>query len=283
MRVEDHKILVTLKESGTIRGAAKELLISQPALSQRLKHIEDHWGQKIFIRSHKHLALTPAGEQIVEFANRVISEERRVRDEVSIHSGGVGGTLSLGVSSVIGQYVLPKLLESYINLHPQVKIELDTGLSEGFRQAPDDFHICIIRGEPLRQENCQELFSDRLFLVEKKNLNRMNVDKPLIEFQADSSYGSAVNDWFLQNSNISYSQKIKVDQIETCKQLMSKGIGMAVLPEIAIQDLNDQEYSIHPLHLKGEAITRKTWICTTDTAQQLPQVQAFFQILKLDM
>ncbi|QHE52685.1 LysR family transcriptional regulator [Pontibacillus sp. HMF3514] len=281
MRVEDQKILVALKEAGTIRGAAKELLISQPALSQRLKHIEDHWGQKIFIRSHKRLALTPAGEQIVEFANRVISEERKVRDEVSIHSGGIGGTLSLGVSSVIGQYVLPKMLETYINQHPYVKIDLETGLSEGFRQAPDHFHICIIRGEPIKQEHCQELFSDKLYLVEKKESNKNTRDKPLIEFQADSSYGSTVNEWFLQNSNISYSQKIKVDQIETCKQLMSKGIGMAVLPEIAIQDLNDQEYLIHPLHLKGKAITRKTWICTSDTARQLPQVQAFFQVLKL--
>lgn len=280
LRLEDHRILVALQHAGTIRGASKELLVSQPALSQRLKQIEEHWGETIFIRSHKRLALTPAGEEIVRFAENMLCEEKIVQDNVSRNSEIISGTLSLGVSSVMGQYVLPEILETYISEYPHVKLELQTGLSSSFRNNPEHFHICIIRGEPLKHDYCEELLTDRLYIVEKKNPTQTEKKKPLIEFQADASLHTTVNEWFIQHPSISYAQKIKVDQIETCKQLMSKGMGMAVLPESAIQDLSEQHYDLHPMVLDGKPLSRKTWICTNDVAKQLPQVDAFLELIK---
>ncbi|MDX8045559.1 LysR family transcriptional regulator [Gracilibacillus sp. S3-1-1] len=278
MKIEDYQLLVALKQAGTIRGAAEKLLISQPALSQRLKQVEQHWEETLFIRSHKKLALTPSGEMIIDFAEKTIKEEKELRERVESMSKEISGTLSLGVSSVVGQYMLPDLLQTYITRYPQVKIELQTGLSEVFRQTSEQFHLCIIRGEKPKNLICQVLREDKLYLVEKKD--RVQKEKSLIAFQSDYTFETTVNNWFAQHPSFTYSTVIKVDQIETCKQLVAKGIGFAVLPEIAIGDLSTTAYHFYPLMTDKIYITRKTWMCTNETANQLPQVQAFIDMIK---
>ncbi|MBO8156921.1 MAG: LysR family transcriptional regulator [Bacillaceae bacterium] len=281
MKIEDYQLLVALNQIGTVRGAARELLISQPALSQRLKQIEEQWGKQIFVRSHKKLLLTPAGEEILSFAEKIIQEEEKVKEKVEAMSDQIAGTLSLGVSSVIGQYVLPSILESFIETYPNVKVELQTGLSEMFRTTYEHYHLCIVRGEKIPHLNGYELFSDNLYLVEKKKEGSIHHEKPLIEFQSDPTFHSTVNEWFINHSSsFSFSRKIKVDQIETCKQLMSKGLGMAVLPEIAIRDLKREEYHFIPLMINKKQLSRKTWVCFTEDARKLPQVQAFLEIVE---
>ncbi|HLR40340.1 MAG TPA: LysR family transcriptional regulator, partial [Virgibacillus sp.] len=71
MKIDDYALLVNLQEIGTIRGTAKQILISQPAVTQRLKYIEQYFGETIFIRTSKKLLLTPAGELILNHAKKV--------------------------------------------------------------------------------------------------------------------------------------------------------------------------------------------------------------------
>ncbi|KHF39929.1 LysR family transcriptional regulator [Halalkalibacter okhensis] len=280
MKVDDYNLLVTIKNTGTIRGAAKELLISQPAISQRLKQIEARWGEKIFLRTHKHILVTPVGEKIISFAERVMEGEENLLDAISKMNNDVSGRLSLGVSSVIGQYILPAILEEYIHLYPKVKIELYTGLSPDIRQSISNFHVSITRGEKGNVGKCEELFEDQLFLINKKTVTNAPTEQLLIEFQSEPTFHSMVDEWFYQNPEYKPANIIKVDQIETCKQLMSHGIGMAVLPEIALKDLDLKLYTIHPLVIDDQHLFRPTWLCYTDLASELPQVKAFLNVLK---
>lgn len=75
MNISEMRLLSVLASEMNMRKAAERLFVTQPALSQRLQSIEKEWGTKIFIRSHKGLTLTPAGEKIVEFANEVLKKK----------------------------------------------------------------------------------------------------------------------------------------------------------------------------------------------------------------
>ncbi|MDG5785993.1 LysR family transcriptional regulator [Evansella sp. AB-P1] len=278
MKVDDYRLLLTIKQIGTIRGAAKELLISQPAISQRLKQIEENWGDKIFVRTHKRVIVTPVGEKIIAFGEKVVKGEEKLLDSLANMSTTISGRLSLGVSSVVAQYLLPNILKTYIEKFPNVKMELFTGLSHEITTAVENFHVSIVRGNQINGLNCTELFTDKLYLIRKSTLKRNNL---LIEFQSDQSFHTAVNEWFLDHPEFKPSGKIKVDQIETCKQLMSHGIGMAVLPEIAIKDYFDMEdYTLQPLITNNKHISRPTWLCYSEAAMELPQVKAFLDISK---
>src|SRR5690625_7293066 len=117
MKIEDYKLLLKLNEIGTIQGTSKVVLISQPAVSQRLKFIEEYFGVQIFIRTPKQLLLTPSGEIILEHAKEVIQQEKKLKNKLDITSDEVQGTLSIACSSLLCQRFLLNVLALYTRLY----------------------------------------------------------------------------------------------------------------------------------------------------------------------
>src|SRR5690625_2383459 len=101
MKIEDYELLLQLEKIGTVRGTAKAVLISQPAVSQRLKFIEEYFGEQIFIRTSKRLKLTPSGEMILKHAKEVAEREKVFKNHLAASSIEVLGTLSITCSLVI--------------------------------------------------------------------------------------------------------------------------------------------------------------------------------------
>lgn len=277
MRLEEDLLIATLSDEGTIRGASRKLYISQPALSQRLKQIEQRFGEPLFIRTHKSLIPTPVGEEVIAFAKRRVQEEKQLQDRLSKLTGTVRGTLSLGISSVIAQYVLPKPLRAYVNAYPDVKIDLHTGLSSAIYQNRHHTHLSIIRGDVDDKEGLTLLFSERLYYVRRADTEKPTV---FISFQSDDAFQSLIEEWLYAEAAHSPLQTITVDQIETCKQLMANGIGAAILPEVAVRDLNGNDYIRMPLDVNGKETMRSTWLHCPESHRSLPQVNAFITFLQ---
>lgn len=154
MKIDDYFLLVKLNEVGTIRGTAKTVLISQPAVTQRLKYIEEYMGQTIFIRTPKRLIPTPAGEMILEHAQAVLEQEQAMKNRLAQSSSEVQGTLSVACSSLISQRFLPAILRDFTTAYPKVAIDLVTGISEDIKRNHKNYHVCIIRGEKLKESTC---------------------------------------------------------------------------------------------------------------------------------
>ncbi|MUV40027.1 HTH-type transcriptional regulator TsaR [Lentibacillus sp. JNUCC-1] len=146
MKIDDYLLLLKLNEIGTIRGTAKAILISQPAVTQRLKWIEDHFDAIIFIRTQKKLQPTPAGELILAHAQEVIKREQTLEANLSQSRNQIQGTLSIACSSLVSQRFLPAILGGFTAEYPKVTIDLVTGISEDIKQNHRDYHVCVIRG-----------------------------------------------------------------------------------------------------------------------------------------
>ncbi|AIF43818.1 LysR family transcriptional regulator [Virgibacillus sp. SK37] len=276
MRIEDYMLLLKLNEIGTIRGTAKAILISQPAVTQRLKYMEEYFGQTIFIRTSKRLVPTPSGELILEHAATVIEKEQTIKNKIAQSSKEVQGTLSIACSSLISQRFLPSILGEFTTKYPKVAIDLVTGISENIKRHHKNYHICIIRGEKLKESTCIHLFDDPLYIFDTEPFPDDTLkERPLISFKSDDSMNELVDHWLYHHQEeIKPVKTITVDQIETCKQLMKQGLGMAVLPE-SVSDSMKEEYHFVPLHLEETPVTRDTWICYQEGVKQLPQVNHF--------
>ncbi|MFC2950168.1 LysR family transcriptional regulator [Virgibacillus sediminis] len=280
MKIDDYNLLLKLNEVGTIRGTAKAILISQPAVTQRLKYIEDYFGHSIFIRTPKRLLPTPAGELILEHADNVIKGENELENLLASSSKRVQGTLSIACSSLISQRFLPAILGEYTATYPQVAVDLVTGISENIRREHKNYHLCIIRGEKLKECTSVRLFDDPLFIFDTEPFpeNKLK-ERPLISFSSDDSMHEVVDTWLYDHQEeIKPVKTITVDQIETCKQFMKQGIGMAVLPE-SVSDSMKDEYPHLPLLLNGKPVTRGTWVCYQEGVRSLPQVDHFIEAL----
>jgi DNA-binding transcriptional LysR family regulator len=282
MRIDDYDLLLKLNEIGTIRGTAKTVLISQPAVTQRLKYIEAYFDRTIFIRTAKKLLPTPAGELILKHAANMIDQEKRMKNQLAQSSKEVQGTLSIACSSLISQRFLPSILGEFTNRYPKVTIELVTGISEDIKRDHKKYHVCIIRGEKLKESVSTHLFDDPLYIFDTEPFpeNRLK-ERPLIAFNSDDSMHELVDHWLYYQEMIKPVKTITVDQIETCKQFMKQGIGMAVLPE-SVSGSMKKEYPNLPLMLQGKPVTRATWLSYQEGAKALPQVNQFIKAVEND-
>ncbi len=285
MIFSEYKMLSVLAQEMNMRKAAERLFVSQPALSQRLQSIEKQWQTQLFIRSQKGLTLTPAGEEVIKLANSVIEREEKLREEIQAMDQKVYGTLKIACATIVGQNWLPKVLKRFVNKYPQSKISLVTGWSSDILKAlyDDTAHIGIIRGTPEWKGVRQHLFKDQLYLVDTE-MNKleqvMETDRPFIQFKSDSNYYQEIQNWWHRHFQSMPKRTIVVDQIETCKQMALNGIGFAILPAITLHNTDKNIFKIPLLDEHNEHLERDTWLLGYEKSFELPQVQAFIEVVE---
>jgi len=124
--VEIHQleyVMAVAKYQGFTR-AAEEIKISQPSLSQQICKLENELGISLFVRTTRSVQLTPAGEEFVNHAQRIISDvnaaRRCIHEYVSIEKG----CLKIGIIAVIGYSHIPNLLASFQKNYSGIKLHL---------------------------------------------------------------------------------------------------------------------------------------------------------------
>jgi DNA-binding transcriptional LysR family regulator len=285
MQFSEFQFLVVLSQEMNMRKAAERLFVSQPALSQRLQSIEKVWDTKIFLRSHKGLTLTPAGEKIVRFANDVVMQEEKVKEEIQFLDKEIHGTLKIAVATIIGQNWLPQVLKKYIKKYPHARISLITGWSSEIIKHlyEDSAHLGIIRGNPNWKGIKQHILTDTLYLVdtEIQDIHEvLKTERPFIQFKSDSTYYQEIQKWWHKQFQMAPKRTVIVDQIETCKQMAYNGIGYAILPSIALNDASDSIHKIPLSNESGEPLKRDTWLIGNEATLHLKQVKAFVEIIQ---
>ena len=280
MKVDDYRLLATLSEAKTLRKAAEKLYISQPAVSQRLKSIEDEWGVQIFIRTKKALYTTGVGERIIAHAKKVVEEERLVKDYIQTNEGEIEGKVSIGVSSLIGYTILPDILAKYLNDFPSVNVKIDVGSTKDIIANQGDYHLSIVRGSRILNKENELLYSDKHYLVTPKDVDFE--DLAVIEFQADPDYITHIKNYFEERFNTKYEPQIFVDQITTCRELLRKKVGITVLPELVLEGLDLDNYHIEEVMAGDKPLTRDTYISYDKSVLMLPQVESFINLIKQD-
>ncbi|WP_340391627.1 LysR family transcriptional regulator [Macrococcoides caseolyticum] len=280
MKIDDYRLLVALDEEETLRKAAETLYISQPAVSQRLKTIENDWGTEIFIRTKKKLIVTTHGEAIINHARKMLKEETNLKEMIHSSEGVVNGNLSIGVSSLIGQTLLPVVLERFVHEYPNVKIQLQVGSSTRIINNRHDFHVSVIRGTKIMNLHNERLMQEKHYFIYPKGKKDVLDTLPMIEFQADPVYLKEIEQWYTELFNKEYAPQIKTDQIATCKALLLSGVGMTVLPEIVAEDIDHGEFEVKLVEAHGQELLRETYISYENNILSLPQVSAFITLLK---
>jgi len=107
--------------------ASKELYISQPAVSKHIQELEQTIGQALFLRSGNRLELTEAGHTLMESADVIMKEYELLDYKLGMLKQEVVGHLTLGASTTISQYILPKWIASFIDRYPDIDLKLFSG------------------------------------------------------------------------------------------------------------------------------------------------------------
>lgn len=136
--------------------AAEVLFMTQPAVTFQIKQLEEHFNTRLFDRGHGRIALTPAGELVLQYAERILNLSSEMDVRLGEMTGEIGGSLLVGASTTIAEFMLPRILGEFKSLHPNVKPRLIVANSEAIetRVAEHTLDIGFIES-PSHQPNLQ--------------------------------------------------------------------------------------------------------------------------------
>jgi DNA-binding transcriptional LysR family regulator len=116
----------------SFRRSAEQLYLTQPAVTQQIKALEELIGLPLSDRSGRDVTLTAAGDLLLRYAKESGAVLERGVIELDGH---LSGTLRIAASTTIAQYILPPLLGAFLRLHPAVRVELDSSNTESVADA----------------------------------------------------------------------------------------------------------------------------------------------------
>jgi len=148
--------------------AAEELLLTQPAVTQQVKLLEEELGVPLFDRGGGRISLTPGGQALLPFAERM----RALSDEaIAAVAGAYGqqaGELVIGASQTIGQYLLPRFIAGFTAMNPKVKVCARSGNTDQMLEAllAREIQIALIEGPEQRKDiHIEPFMEDHMVLV----------------------------------------------------------------------------------------------------------------------
>ncbi|MBS4095940.1 MAG: LysR family transcriptional regulator [Sulfuricella sp.] len=129
MELHQLRTFVTVGREGHLTRAAELLCLSQPAVSAHVKALEDELGLPLFQRNAKGMTLTPAGERLLEYAEKVLAARQELLHEAGRIKGAAHGRLRIGTVGDADLLRLGPLLAAMAERHPHVTIQLRSGFS----------------------------------------------------------------------------------------------------------------------------------------------------------
>jgi LysR family transcriptional regulator, transcriptional activator of the cysJI operon len=168
--LENFRLVVfrAVAEQLSFRKAAEELYLTQPAVTFQIKALEEDLGVQLFDRAGAHVALTPAGTALLKRANQARALLAEAEQEIAALTGDLAGELTLGVSTTISQYVLPRILRAFAKEYPRCRFSVISGNTEHIVKALEEQRVALglIEG-PARSRavSCAAFMEDELVLI----------------------------------------------------------------------------------------------------------------------
>ncbi len=125
------KVFHTVARLLSFTKAAEALHMTQPAVTFQVRQLEEYFNTRLFDRTHNKVNLTPAGEKVSEFAERIFDLYTELENSVRDLTGEISGVLTIGASTTIAEYLLPALLGEFKNRYPDVNLRLKVSNTDG--------------------------------------------------------------------------------------------------------------------------------------------------------
>jgi DNA-binding transcriptional LysR family regulator len=162
------QVFRAVAEQASFRRAADHLHISQPSVSQHVQLLEEDLGVRLLDRGASGIHVTPAGELVLDFARRSAKLSQKTLAALAKLEGQAGGELRLGASTTVAQYMLPRIVGSFLKEHPRVQLTMKSGNTEQVTEwvIKGECDLGFIEGPATSKDVAVEHFlDDRLLLI----------------------------------------------------------------------------------------------------------------------
>ena len=152
----DHKyrVFYHLAKNPNTTKVAEELYLSQPAISKNIRELEKELGITLFHRERGGMRLTEAGQYLFTATEFLIKKEREILFEIDRIRDTFKGTLNIGASTTLSQYILPEILARFTHTSSSLKINLTSGNTDQIEKEilSGNLHLAFIEGSPTQPD-----------------------------------------------------------------------------------------------------------------------------------
>lgn len=293
--MEDHKLKVfcTVAETKSFSKTSQIIHLTQPAVSLQIQALEEIYEAKLFDRSSSTVTLTPAGEVLYKYAKEILALYASVEKVIGEITGLVKGSISIGASSTIGNYLLPGLITDFKKTHLKIKLHLLVGNTKRVVELLNSGNIDLglVEGEVARQKMIVEkLIPDELLLIvpsfhpwsKKKEVSIGELLKEPFIFREEGSGTRQMIEKFFAGHGIS-SQDMKISMVlgntEAIKGVVENGLGVSIISRWAVR--KEAKYgTLHLLRIKEGKVLREFSLITNKNAVSSHAVDEFLIYLK---
>jgi LysR family transcriptional regulator, hydrogen peroxide-inducible genes activator len=235
--------LLALADAGSFVHAARLKNVSQPALSQQLKALEDRLGVTLLERSTTRTVLTPIGRSVVAKARGVLRDVRDIETLARSAANGLTGTLRLGTTPTLGPYLLSPIIAELHRAAPGLRLYVREGI-------PDVQALAVTRGDldvllgplPIVGDDLdiEPLFREPLYLVGAVDSHLATgyaVDPATLAGQTLLSLDTRHHlhrqvDEIAGRHGMALSPDYEGTSLESLHQMVASGLGLTVLPAL---------------------------------------------------
>ena len=237
---------LTVAERRSVSEAATVLFVTQPALTTRLKKLEQELGVALFTRTPRGMRLTAEGRAFRTHAQRAVRSLAEGTELLRELREGRVGELLLGAAPAISTYVLPLLLRRFQTAFPNVHLIVRTGHSEEILELVlrEQVHLGLVRELPHPAISSTPLYEDEIVLVihpghrfaERPSIQVADLAaERLILFDRTSSY-FVLTSAFFREAGIVPRGVMELDNVDATKKMVEHGLGIAFLPYTAVRE-----------------------------------------------
>lgn len=261
MTLTQLRYLVAIADSGlNITLAAEKVHATQPGLSKQLKQLEDELGFLLFQRKGRSLeAITPAGQDVLAHARRVLAEAGNIRAYAANERGEKHGRLTLVTTHTQARFVLPPAIAALARKFPDVSIHLQPA-SEGevlnaLAQGQADFAVVSTAGEipqgglavPLYRWRRQVLVpvAHPLASLQRAPTLAELADQPLISYESTNKPESSLRRAFAA-AGLEPQIAMTARDADLIKTYVRAGLGVGLLAEMAVSTRDDGDLRALP-------------------------------------
>ncbi len=285
-----HQLLVFLKvtEHQSITRAAKELYLTQPAVSIQLKKFQEQFSIPLTEVVGRRLYVTDFGKEIAKAAEKILVEIEAINYKSMAFKNHLSGRLRVSVAST-GKYVMPYFLSEFLRMHRGVDLNMDVTnkrfVIQSLEENKVDFSLVSIIPDQLNIHRL-ELLDNKLFLIGGSKINRLRkgpvrniFEKERMLYREPGSATRQSMEAYILSRKIPVYKKMELTSNEALKQAVIAGLGYTIMPLIGLRnELENEDVEIIPC--RGLPIRTKWNLVWLKSKRLSPTAEAFIEYVK---
>ncbi len=290
IKLEQYRVFYAVAETGSFSEAAKRLFITQSAVSQQIRLLENELGVLLFSRGRKGAKLTSHGELLASYVKRSLDEINNAENLFMNMKSLDEGSLRIGAGDTITRYYLLSKLDQFHTKYPGIKIEIvnrvtSEALSQllsgkidvAFVNLPIDMNV--FHGiKTLETETLHDIFiaGKKYEYLKKITLDMKEVaNLPLVMLEPKSNTRKVTDDYF-RTRGVTLNPEFELGSHDLLFDFASKNLGIACVTEEFTGNLEEKQ--VFKLNTTFSLPCRKIGICTLDNVDPTPAVSKLIEM-----